>query len=79
MSLWRRIILAIVIWFVVALVVVAILQIKGSPYIAPPAILGTLAASLYLLFAREKDQTSTTEVKYSEKDGAGDAGEHSLS
>jgi anti-sigma28 factor (negative regulator of flagellin synthesis) len=73
MSLWLKIILAIVIWFVVALIVVAILQINGSTANSPPSILGTLAAGLFLIFARGKDKSSTTEVRYGEKAETGDA------
>jgi hypothetical protein len=52
MPLWLRILLAAVIWMVVALIVVAVLQTKGSPFQGPPVILGTLAAGLFLVFAR---------------------------
>ena len=75
MSLWLRILLAIVIWVVATLSTVAILQINGISTRVWPNFVGLIAAGLFLLIAREKDQTSTTEVKYSEKDGAGDAGE----
>lgn len=60
MALWLRIIIALVIWMVVALIAVAILQVKGSPYFGPPAILGTLAAGLFLVFAKGPTNSKST-------------------
>lgn len=49
MPIWLKIILAIIIWFVVALIAVAILQVKGLSTRSLPVIVGGLAAVFFML------------------------------
>lgn len=54
MSIWLRIILAVVIWFVVILVVAAILEVNGIDRGSWPASSGVAAVILFLWFTRRK-------------------------
>lgn len=54
MSIWLRIILAVVIWFVVMFIVAAVLEVTGVNRGSWPASSGVAAVILFLWFTKRK-------------------------
>ena len=54
MSIWLKIILAVVIWFVVMFIIAAILEVTGINRGSWPASSGVAAVFLFLWFTRRK-------------------------